>query len=242
MAKHSEKWSVSVNMHYNCVTDERSSWSVPLSPMSSYLTLFPAPALFFLLSWFLFSFLWIPFPFVHLLVGDCFCKLSALMECLEEWLSLCMLKDSKCSQPAGGQVCLSVSMALRLCQSKWLLSLSSQESIQEKADFLPPLPWDSVPWDKMSRSWSLKPFCSRKWPWICVPVSTSHVLHEPPNLVFSTLLEIEPRPACMLEEVTSLFHLRCPPLPTSDPASTLQYNVTSDAYLTLECLVKVLVV
>lgn len=46
----------------------------------------------------------------------------------------------------------------------------------------------------------------------------------------------------MLEEVTSLFHLGRPPLPTSDPASTLQYNVTSDAYITLECLVKVLVV
>lgn len=91
---------------------------------------------FFSLTWFLFSFLWIPFPLVHLLV----CELSALTECLEEWLSLCVLKESKCSQPAGGQVCLSVSMALSLLPEQMaLLSLSSQESIQEKADFLPPL-------------------------------------------------------------------------------------------------------
>lgn len=96
MAKHSEKQSLSVNTCYNRVTDKRSVEVFhSLLCLPACLTLFPAPALF----WFLFSFLWIPFPLVHLLVGDCFCKPSALMECLEEWLALCVLKDSKGGQP-----------------------------------------------------------------------------------------------------------------------------------------------
>lgn len=186
MAKHSEKQSLSVNTCYNRVTDKRSVEVFhSLLCLPACLTLFPAPALF----WFLFSFLWIPFPLVHLLVGDCFCKPSALMECLEEWLALCVLKDSKggqltCSQTSRRTGVL-VSGAALVAREKAPLSLPSQESIQEKADFLAPLPCYSVSWDKISRSWPLKPFCSREWPWTCDSVSTSHVLHEPPpDLVF----------------------------------------------------------
>lgn len=46
----------------------------------------------------------------------------------------------------------------------------------------------------------------------------------------------------MLEEVTSLLHLECPLLPMSDPASTLQYNVTFNAHINLVFLIKVLIV